>query len=80
MQWRRGCVAAVRDRFPRRQRLCVHACVLMRILAACMHVECGAGADAANKDVVMKAQVLAGGRGLGSFKSGLRGGVHMVTE
>lgn len=28
-------------------------------------------------DIVVKAQVLAGGRGLGSFKNGFKGGVHM---
>lgn len=28
--------------------------------------------------VVVKSQVLAGGRGLGKFKSGLQGGVHIV--
>lgn len=28
--------------------------------------------------VVLKSQILAGGRGLGTFKSGLQGGVHMV--
>lgn len=28
--------------------------------------------------VVVKSQVLAGGRGLGTFKSGLKGGVHIV--
>ena len=32
------------------------------------------------KDAVIKAQVLSGGRGLGSFKNGFRGGVHMVTK
>lgn len=32
------------------------------------------------KDVVIKAQVLSGGRGLGKFKNGFRGGVHMVTR
>lgn len=26
----------------------------------------------------MKSQILAGGRGLGTFKSGLKGGVHIV--
>eukprot|EP00753_Platysulcus_tardus_P006877 PLAT14664.1.p1 GENE.PLAT14664.1~~PLAT14664.1.p1 ORF type:complete len:460 (+),score=237.77 PLAT14664.1:167-1381(+) len=31
-------------------------------------------------DVVVKAQVLAGGRGLGHFTSGLKGGVHLVME
>uniref|UniRef100_T1HFZ7 Succinate--CoA ligase [ADP-forming] subunit beta, mitochondrial n=1 Tax=Rhodnius prolixus TaxID=13249 RepID=T1HFZ7_RHOPR len=30
------------------------------------------------KDIVLKAQVLAGGRGKGSFKNGLKGGVRMV--
>ena len=30
------------------------------------------------RDIVLKAQVLAGGRGKGSFKSGLKGGVRMV--
>nr|XP_023021577.1 succinate--CoA ligase [ADP-forming] subunit beta, mitochondrial [Leptinotarsa decemlineata] len=30
------------------------------------------------KDLVLKAQVLAGGRGKGSFKNGLKGGVRMV--
>lgn len=30
------------------------------------------------KDVVIKSQILAGGRGLGTFKSGFEGGVHMV--
>ena len=30
-----------------------------------------------NQDVVVKAQVLAGGRGKGSFSSGLKGGVKI---
>jgi len=30
------------------------------------------------KDVVVKAQVLAGGRGKGSFSSGMKGGVKLV--
>lgn len=40
--------------------------------------------DAANKlkdakgEVVLKSQILAGGRGLGTFKNGLKGGVHIV--
>lgn len=37
----------------------------------------GGGKD---KDVVIKAQVLSGGRGLGTFKNGFKGGVHMVTR
>lgn len=32
------------------------------------------------KDVVLKAQVLAGGRGKGSFDSGLKGGVKIVFK
>lgn len=28
--------------------------------------------------VVVKSQILAGGRGLGTFKNGLKGGVHIV--
>jgi len=31
-------------------------------------------------DVVVKAQVLAGGRGLGTFTNGFSGGVHIVTS
>lgn len=30
------------------------------------------------KDIVLKAQVLAGGRGKGHFRGGLKGGVRMV--
>jgi succinyl-CoA synthetase beta subunit len=32
------------------------------------------------KEIVIKAQVLSGGRGLGSFKNGFKGGVHMVAK
>ena len=32
------------------------------------------------KDAVIKAQVLSGGRGLGTFENGFKGGVHMVTK
>ncbi|XP_020580804.1 succinate--CoA ligase [ADP-forming] subunit beta, mitochondrial-like [Phalaenopsis equestris] len=31
-----------------------------------------------DKELVVKSQILAGGRGLGTFKSGLKGGVHIV--
>jgi hypothetical protein len=31
-------------------------------------------------DVVIKAQILAGGRGLGKFKNGFKGGVHVCTR
>lgn len=34
--------------------------------------------ELATKDLVLKAQVLAGGRGKGHFKNGLKGGVRMV--
>lgn len=39
---------------------------------------CSAGAPV--EDVVIKAQVLSGGRGLGTFKNGFKGGVHMVKS
>jgi len=32
------------------------------------------------KEFVLKAQILAGGRGKGKFTSGLQGGVHLTTE
>ena len=32
------------------------------------------------KEFVLKAQILAGGRGKGTFTSGLQGGVHLTTE
>ncbi len=32
------------------------------------------------RDCVIKAQVLSGGRGLGHFKNGFQGGVHMITK
>lgn len=32
------------------------------------------------KEVVLKAQILAGGRGKGTFSSGLKGGVHLTKE
>jgi succinyl-CoA synthetase beta subunit len=31
-------------------------------------------------EVVVKSQVLAGGRGLGTFKNGFKGGVHIVKK
>ena len=38
------------------------------------------GDTTGTKDVVIKAQVLAGGRGKGHFESGLKGGVKIVFE
>ena len=32
------------------------------------------------KEFVLKAQILAGGRGKGTFNSGLEGGVHLTKE
>lgn len=32
------------------------------------------------KEIVLKAQILAGGRGKGMFDSGLKGGVHLTKE
>eukprot|EP00941_MAST-03F_sp_MAST-3F-sp1_P002497 g2497.t1 len=36
--------------------------------------------DSVGTDMVMKAQVLAGGRGKGSFTNGFKSGVHMITD
>lgn len=36
--------------------------------------------DCGSNDMVMKAQVLAGGRGKGHFANGFQGGVHFITE
>ncbi|EFJ13492.1 hypothetical protein SELMODRAFT_122224 [Selaginella moellendorffii] len=33
-----------------------------------------------NEELVVKSQILAGGRGLGTFKNGLKGGVHIVKR
>ncbi len=33
-----------------------------------------------SKEIVLKAQILAGGRGKGVFDSGLKGGVHLTKE
>lgn len=38
------------------------------------------GKTTGTKDVVLKAQVLSGGRGKGHFESGLKGGVKIVFE
>jgi len=46
-------------------------------IAASMLAE-GHGGEKA--DVVIKAQALAGGRGLGTFTNGFHGGVHIVTR
>ena len=42
--------------------------------STCKHGLCGAGVQ-----VVLKSQILAGGRGLGKFKNGLQGGVHICS-
>ena len=34
--------------------------------------------DAGAEDLILKAQILAGGRGKGTFKSGFKGGVHVL--
>lgn len=36
--------------------------------------------DLNTKNLVLKAQVLAGGRGKGSFKNGLKGGVRVIFK
>lgn len=39
-----------------------------------------AASQLAGDEVVIKSQILAGGRGLGTFKSGFQGGVHLVPK
>lgn len=36
--------------------------------------------DLGTKNLILKAQVLAGGRGKGSFKNGLKGGVRVINK
>lgn len=36
--------------------------------------------DLLTKNLMVKAQVVAGGRGLGKFKNGFKGGVHSATR
>src|SRR5438045_9433293 len=42
--------------------------------------ELGSASPAQTGDVVVKAQVHAGGRGKGTFKNGFKGGVHVVKS
>jgi len=39
-----------------------------------------AAATIGDEEVVIKSQILAGGRGLGTFKNGLQGGVHIIKS
>ena len=39
-----------------------------------------AAKEIGDDEVVIKSQILAGGRGLGTFKSGLQGGVHVIKS
>jgi hypothetical protein len=48
--------------------------------AVAANILSGSATGGAAADVVIKAQALTGGRGLGTFTSGFRGGVHMVTS
>ena len=51
------------------------------ILDFCEVICCACkGKTTGTKDVVIKAQVLAGGRGKGHFDSGLKGGVKIVFK
>jgi succinyl-CoA synthetase beta subunit len=42
--------------------------------------EVGAAVSALGGDAVLKSQILAGGRGKGSFENGLKSGVHVVSR
>jgi succinyl-CoA synthetase beta subunit len=39
-----------------------------------------AAAEIGDEEVVIKSQILAGGRGLGTFTNGLQGGVHIIKS
>ena len=45
---------------------------------AVVHESCSPAKGRPGLKVVVKSQVLAGGRGLGTFKNGFKGGVHIV--
>lgn len=44
------------------------------------HILCTSVSPSDAKEIVLKAQILAGGRGKGMFDSGLKGGVHLTKE
>lgn len=44
----------------------------------CSHLHCSFFVGTETEDMVIKAQVLAGGRGKGTFDSGLKGGVRTI--
>lgn len=48
----------------------------MHLISQCVIDECVCVLG--SKDLVVKAQVLAGGRGKGTFEGGLKGGVRIV--
>ena len=48
---------------------CYYCCIAQAVEAA---------AKIGDDEVVIKSQILAGGRGLGSFTNGLKGGVHVI--
>ena len=52
------------------------------LVSLSVYTRCQEGFDkfVGSKELVIKAQVLAGGRGKGKFDSGLQGGVHMVSR
>ena len=55
------------------------ACVVTVLVpVSLIPMRCTLSLHAGCKDLVVKAQVLAGGRGLGQFDSGLKGGVKIV--
>ena len=58
-----------------------HGIVVPRGIAAHTVEECVAACDKlAGDEVVVKSQILAGGRGLGTFTNGFKGGVHIVPK
>ena len=51
-----------------------------RTLVSLSRLRVGSHSFKGSNQLVIKAQVLAGGRGKGKFTNGLQGGVHKVTR
>lgn len=55
-----------------------HACSLVEFIDTCTFVQCNFYTDV--DEFVIKAQILAGGRGKGTFDHGYKGGVHLTKQ
>ena len=76
-----------RARRPRRERKCIGCAGSEKKAAGAKSPQATSVADAvaaaselAGDEVVIKSQILAGGRGLGTFTNGFQGGVHVIPK